>query len=280
VPQVREYEAPDIEQLPAFPEAPERFSGLEPSALKALENAAHTAAQEGLRIALQKLQLRGDKGELVGTAGRQLLFYAGMAFPWKGDVLVPPVGCLACRELPPDAPIALGKTDTHVCIRVGAWTFFLAIDTESRFPKVEESIPGLAGKITTWRLSPPDAAFLAKVLPRLPGGADDSAPLTLDLDGEITVRARAEGQGRQTEVVLNRSEVVGPAVRLVTNRKYLARALQLGFGEFSHRPNYPASANGRRQQGHSPSCPWIRAENAVGCGMVMIALNASGARWA
>ncbi len=48
----------------------------------------------------------------------------------------------------------------------------------------------------------------------------------------------------------------------------------------SHRPNYPPSANGRRQQGHSPSCPWIRAENAVGCGMVMIALNASGARWA
>ena len=26
--------------------------------------------------------------------------------------------------------------------------------------------------------------------------------------------------------------------------------------------------------------PWIRAENAVGCGMVMIALNANGARWA
>src|SRR5947209_6148990 len=48
----------------------------------------------------------------------------------------------------------------------------------------------------------------------------------------------------------------------------------------SHRPNYAASANGRRQQGHSPSCPWIRAENAVGCGMDMIALNASGARWA
>ena len=42
----------------------------------------------------------------------------------------------------------------------------------------------------------------------------------------------------------------------------------------SHRPNYPASANGRRQQGHSPSCPWIRARNAVGCGMIMIALNA------
>ena len=41
-----------------------------------------------------------------------------------------------------------------------------------------------------------------------------------------------------------------------------------------------ASANRRRQHGHSPSCPLMSDENAVGCGMVMIALNANGARCA
>jgi hypothetical protein len=41
-----------------------------------------------------------------------------------------------------------------------------------------------------------------------------------------------------------------------------------------------ASAKPLRQHGHSPSCPLSSAENAVGCGSVMIALNASGARWA
>lgn len=41
-----------------------------------------------------------------------------------------------------------------------------------------------------------------------------------------------------------------------------------------------ASANPRRQHGHSPSCPLSSAENAVGCGIVIIALNANGARWA
>jgi hypothetical protein len=53
---------------------------------------------------------------------------------------------------------------------------------------------------------------------------------------------------------------------------------QICFGHIDR--VYPASAKRRRQHGHSSSCPWIRAENAVGCGRVMIALNANGARWA
>ncbi len=44
--------------------------------------------------------------------------------------------------------------------------------------------------------------------------------------------------------------------------------------------SYEASANRLRQQGHSPSYPLMRAENADGCGSVMIALNANGARCA
>src|SRR5262249_29250012 len=44
--------------------------------------------------------------------------------------------------------------------------------------------------------------------------------------------------------------------------------------------DYAASANRLRQHGHSPSNPRASAANAVGCGRVMIALNASGARWA
>jgi len=43
---------------------------------------------------------------------------------------------------------------------------------------------------------------------------------------------------------------------------------------------YDSSGNGLLQHGHSPSYPLTRAENAVGCGRVVIALNASGARCA
>ena len=38
--------------------------------------------------------------------------------------------------------------------------------------------------------------------------------------------------------------------------------------------------NGRRQQGHSLSMPLMSDMNAEGCGIVMIALKASGSRWA
>ena len=48
----------------------------------------------------------------------------------------------------------------------------------------------------------------------------------------------------------------------------------------SDRPIQPASAYLRRQQGHSLPLPFTSAWKAVGCGSVMIARNARGARWA
>jgi len=44
--------------------------------------------------------------------------------------------------------------------------------------------------------------------------------------------------------------------------------------------DYDASAKDRRQQGHSASCPVTTVNSAVGCGRVVIALSASGARHA
>ncbi len=48
----------------------------------------------------------------------------------------------------------------------------------------------------------------------------------------------------------------------------------------TRRLRYEASANRLRQHGHSPSHPLMSAANADGCGMVVIALNANGARCA
>jgi hypothetical protein len=116
---------------------------------------------------------------------------------------------------------------------VGPWSFHLAIDPAGRFPDVEQVLPAASATATSFRLSAEDAAFLARVLPRLPGGDDDQAPLTVDVGNQVVVRARAEGQERVTEVALTGSEVRGRPLRLVSNRGYLVRALQLGFSEFS-----------------------------------------------
>jgi hypothetical protein len=232
VPQVREYPSPDKDRVPSFPEEPRKLSPIDNGILKVLDDAAQTAAKEGVRFAVQKLQLRGGKGDIVATDGRQLLIQGNFALPWKDDVLIPAVSLFGCRELPQDVPVAIGKTDKHVCIRVGPWTFFLSIDTASRFPTVESVIPRATGTVTTCHLSPEDAAFLLKALPRLPGREVDNAPLTLDLNGQVTVRAKGEDSSRITEVVLAHSTVTGPAVRLVGNRQLFARAVQLGFTEF------------------------------------------------
>jgi hypothetical protein len=166
---------------------------------------------------------------VIGTDGRQLLLQKGFAFPWKEDLLIPAAPVFGCAELPRDAPASVGRTDTHVCVGVGPWTLHLALDKDSRFPQVERAVPPLAGVVTTCRLSPDDARFLVKALPRLPVQGDEHEPVTVDLNGQPVVRARGEGQERSTELVLSRSEVTGPPVRFVTNRLYLARAAQLGF---------------------------------------------------
>jgi hypothetical protein len=248
VPQVRSYAVPDAEKLAAFPEVPAAFTDPGPGLLHALADAAGVAARESPRYALTRLQLRGAGGKVVATDGRQLLVQDGLTFPWTQDVLVPAISVFGCRDLPPDAAVTVGRTDKHVGVRVGPWTFLLAIDAEGRFPAAEQAIPGRTAGATTARLAAADAAFLAQALPRLPGGKDVDEPVTVDLNGHVAVRAREGGAGRATELVLSRSAVVGPPVRFVTNRGYLARALRLGFAELLVvRPDVPVLCRDARR---------------------------------
>ena len=88
-------------------------------------------------------------------------------------------------------------------------------------------------QIENLRLDRDDAKFLAGALGRLPGAEAVDAPVTIEANGRVCVRARDEGQERVTELVLNRSRYTGEPVRLATNRGYLAWALRLGLTEFA-----------------------------------------------
>ncbi len=232
VPQTVEYTAPSSERLAGFPSLPERMVANPDRLLRALDDAAHTTAADSARFALQRLQLRGgQRGEIVATDGRQLLLQGGFAFPWDGDVLVPRVMAFGCRELQEEGTIEVGKTDEHVMLRVGAWTFALRIDTEARFPDIAGIIPRPRADSTRWQINAEDAAYLARILPRLPGAGEVSSPMTLELADPVVLRARADGQTRITEVVLARSSCTGKPVRVCLNRELLARLLSLGFRE-------------------------------------------------
>jgi hypothetical protein len=225
VPQVNSYEAEDPATLPSWPKIPEVMSRVNWGILKALAEASHSVSHDSTRFAITNIQLKGSSGAIIATDGHQLLRTA-FELPWKDDVLVPGSSVFGSKELQIDE-VSIGKTDTHVAIQAGPWTLFLPIDKEGRFPNVNSVIPKQEDSVAHCHLHPDDAEFLAKALERLPGATDEHAPVTLDLDGKVIIRAKAVGQEQVVELVLGRSEVTGKSIRMAINRHFLSRALHL-----------------------------------------------------
>lgn len=225
----------DAKSFPAhFPEVKLKTMSVVNGLLPALANASQCAKGDHVRYSTDKIQLRGQLGEVIATDGRQALIQNGFDFPWKDDLLVPSLALFANRELLPDLPASVGKTDTHLAIKIGDnWTIFLSLAKEGRYPNVVSILPKPTSKSTTWLLSPQDAAFLAHSLEKLPGNEEDHAPVTVDLNGQAVVRAKEEGQTQPTELVLAGSEITGPAVRFQVDRQQLARAVSFGLTEFT-----------------------------------------------
>jgi len=229
VPQAREYAVTPAAALPPFPGPPPAWADGLDGLLDACADAAATAADLSTRYALNCLLLRGSTGELVATDGRQLLTRGGFPFPWADDVLVRRSPVFAARGLPRDRPVSAGRTPTHVVLKTGPWTLAFEAVTGARFPDVGRVIPDPGWASARLEIDPRDAAFLAAALDRLPGADDFNAPATLDLNGCVAVRTRAADRGPVIELVLSRSRYTGAPVRVHLDRRFLARALGLGF---------------------------------------------------
>jgi hypothetical protein len=167
----------------------------------------------------------------VGTDGKQLLLHKGLRCPWSGDLLIPRSTAFGLAELQRQEQVEIGQTETHVCLQAGPWEIFLPIDKEGRFPRADDVVPKITQGSTCCRLSSQDAAFLLRSLPGLPTDEENEA-VTLDLNGTVAVRARTPGQEQGTELILAGSESTGKLVRLCMSRRYLTRALEMGFSQF------------------------------------------------
>ena len=214
-----------------FPELPTNAAENPASLRKSLHDAMETTDPEAIRYANNCVQLRGETGEIVATDGRQLLVQNGFTFPWDDEVLVPRTKVFGCRELPQDEPVRIGKVDNWIAFGIGAWRIFRLMNTEGRFPKVTPHIPRSEDANSSLQVSAADAEFLRTSLPRLPADDELNLPLTVDLNGQAAVRAKAEDQIKPTELVLANSTLSGEPMRVNMNRQYLARALALGFHE-------------------------------------------------
>src|SRR5262249_28527084 len=149
------------------------------------------------------------------------------------EVLVHRSPIFACKFVPRDEPISIGKTETHIVLRDGPWTLFLEIKTDARYPAVERALPSASTAATLLALDPADAAFLGQALDRLPGADEPNAPATVDLNGQVAIRSKSPDQEGATELLLSRSRYTGPAVCFNTNRGFLSRAIRLGFREIA-----------------------------------------------
>jgi hypothetical protein len=230
VPQVKGYDSQELDSLAKFPGLPEPVTSIEPGFVKALDDASHSASS-AIRYATDHIQLRGSPGQVIATDGHQLLLQSGFQFPFSEDVLILNTTVFGCRELDADAGVRIGKTATHVALRIGSWTLHLPINPDGRFPQAEQIVPSPSAALIHWRIDAADAAFLAKTLPKLPGGGDEDSAVTVDLNGQAAIRAKAEGEGPVTELILARSQLTGPPARFRIDRLLLARAVHLGFRE-------------------------------------------------
>ncbi len=222
------------------PPAPE-LSISPPKLLTALHACGRTAAKESGRYALSKVQLQGKAGRVVGTDGKAALLWAGFTFPFAADVLVPAVPVFGSKPLSRMMGVKIGRTATHVVVNAGPWSVWLPTDTRAKYPDVAAVIPRYAP--TTVATDPSDAAALLPVLPGLPGGDHELRPVTLDADRVVRVRGRTESGvqiGETKDVPLSRSTATGPAVRVVLDRRVLARAVVLGCRTLKLTPDKPA----------------------------------------
>jgi len=235
VPQIIKYDTKKPFEADKFPALPTAFTANPPGLLQALHEASEVTALEGVRYATNCIQLCPD-GTVNATDGRQLLIQSGFSFPWKQAVLVPGNKVFTSPELPQDQPVAVAQSGDWVAVRAGRWMVYLRIN-DSRYPNVTQIISDPNSAKARCNLSKDDIRFLVETLPQLPCEDEDSFPVTIDLNGQVAIRARAadkEGEkAKPTEVVLTNSNWTGEPTRININRTYLQRAMKLGLHDLA-----------------------------------------------
>jgi hypothetical protein len=212
--------------------------------LTALHECGRSAGRLDGRYALSRVQIRGGAaGRVVGTDGCVAVIYAGFAFPFAEDLLVPAVPLFGSPELRGASEVEVGRTETHLVVRAGPWTAWLSVAGKARYPDVASVVPKHSPTVVG--VDDRDAAALLAHLPGMPGAAEEHRPVTLEADGMSRVRAGDPTIPRCVkELTLSRSPVAGPAVRVAADRRVLGRALLLGCRTLRLAADKPLLAEG------------------------------------
>ncbi|MES2789241.1 MAG: hypothetical protein V4719_06435 [Planctomycetota bacterium] len=214
-----------------MPEAPDNLVSINRQFLAAMADACDTTETDSTRYALNCIRLRGTDGQIAATDGLQALVQSGYEFPWAEEVLVPASGAFTAKSLRDAQEVSIGKSPDWLFVRAGTWTFALKIEKDRRFPAIDSQMPHVMAGTTTMVLAEQDAEFLMRAASRLPNSDLGNAPITVDLNGAVVIRAMAAEQQSPTDLILRNSRRVGAELKVSSNRRFLQRAIQLGFRE-------------------------------------------------
>jgi hypothetical protein len=230
IPQVAEFDAPEI--LAGSPAIPEKSLPAGQGFLVALRDAIGTTDSQSSRYALDCVRLRGTSGRIDATDSRQALIQSGFNFSWDDDVLVAANPVFKSTVFSPHADVQVGRSENWIAFQIGPWAIQLAIDKGRRFPDVDGVMPSRSAPYSRLRLSDADADFLVRALPRLPRDDMSHDSVTVDLNGSVAIRARSQAGAAPTELVLVGSQRLGEQIGINSSRRYLERAVRLGFRDF------------------------------------------------
>ena len=234
IPQSLQFPASDAMEMPPIPD---NLITIDPQFLSAMAEAVATTDQESTRFALNCIRLRGRDGQIAATDSAQALIQTGFAFPWDDEILVSGSGAFASSDFAEADELRIGRSTDWVTLQANSRTLHLRIEKERRFPNIDLQIPTNGSAATTLSLSEDDIDFLLTSTKRLPGASEPNAPVTVDLNGVVAIRAIAEDQSNPTELVLSNSRRIGDELRFNTDRKFLTRAAELGFRDIQLRSN-------------------------------------------
>ena len=212
-----------------MPPVPDRLTSIDPQFLSAMAEAVATTETDSTRYALNCIRLRGSDGQIAATDSAQALVQTGFAFPWDDEILVATSDAFRSNEFASADAVQIGRSADWVSIQANSITLHLQIEKEKRFPSIDLQIPTNGSAVTTLSLSEDDVDFLLTSVKRLPGASDPNAPVTVELNGVVAIRAVAEDQSNPTELVLSNSRRIGDELLFNTDRTFLTRAAELGF---------------------------------------------------
>jgi hypothetical protein len=227
--QVAVYERSQQPVAAAVPKLPRKLAENSRRLVTALRDASECTDPSSSRYALGHVQLRPQRGEITATDGRQLLVQRGFVFPWYEDLLIGRSNVFGHPELVVAETVMIGYREGWVTLRTGPWTLQFAVHREGRFPRTDDLLRPTSSARSSCHWSAADGERLQRTLLLLPAADEVDGAVTLDLNGQVAIRARSAHITEPVEIQLADGRPSGEPMRIATNRLFLLKAAQLGL---------------------------------------------------